>query len=138
MGLIEVNKNPTKNDLRWFGVIVLAFWGLLGGVLIWRFQAWSGVVMLWIPAIVVTGIYYAVPALRKPLFLGWMYAVFPIGWMISFLIMTVTFYLILAPCGMLLRLFRVKLFDPQPDPKATSYWVPHESAADHRRYFQQF
>ena len=138
MALIEVNKNPSQNDLRWFGVILLAFFGMIGGIAVWRFNAWTVAITLWTAAVIVVAAYYLLPPIRKPLFVGWMYAVLPIGMTISFVIMLLTYYLVLTPIGLMLRLFSVKFFDPQPANDAESYWTPHPTVTAKRRYFQQF
>ena len=37
------------------------------------------------------------PDWARPLYVGWLYAVFPIGWTISHLILAVIYFLILTP-----------------------------------------
>lgn len=39
MGMIHINKNPSKSELRWFGVSLLVFTVVLGGLSLWRGQA---------------------------------------------------------------------------------------------------
>jgi len=34
--MVEVNFNPSSRDLRIFGLLVMAFFGLIGGIVLWR------------------------------------------------------------------------------------------------------
>ena len=138
MALIEINTNPSRTELRWFGLLFLAFFAIVGGIAWWRFGAFQTAVVLWSMAAVVTLVYYLVAPVRKPLYVGWMYAVFPIGLTISFVVLAITYFLVLTPIGLLLRLFRVRFFDAQIRHEAKSYWIPHKPASELRRYFQQF
>ena len=138
MALIEINKNPSQNELRWFGVMFLAFFGVIGAIAAWRFDALSTAIFLWSAATIITVLYYAISPIRKPLFIGWMLAAYPIGLTMSFIIMAITYYLVLTPIGILTRLFGVKSFDRGTRPEATSYWIPHKPVSDRKRYFQQF
>jgi hypothetical protein len=40
--LIEVNKNPSSRDVRIFGLLWLLFFGLVGGVVLWKPQGLAG------------------------------------------------------------------------------------------------
>ena len=138
MALIEINKDPSQNELRWFGVMFLAFFGVIGGIAMWRFDAQRVAIILWIAAAIVTALYYAIAPIRKPLFVGWMLAAYPIGLTISLVIMAITYYLVLTPIGFMIRLFGIKSFDVGIRREATSYWIPHKPASNRKRYFQQF
>ena len=38
MAMISINLNPSRRELRWFGLLVLLFFGLIGGLVLWRAQ----------------------------------------------------------------------------------------------------
>ncbi len=40
--MIEVNKNPSTRDVRIFGLLWLGFFGLVGGVVLWKPQGLAG------------------------------------------------------------------------------------------------
>ena len=85
-----------------------------------------------------TALYFAVPPLRRPLFLGWIYATFPIGWTISHLLMAVIYYGVLTPIGLVLRLCGKDPVEKEIDSGRSSYWVEHPTKTDASRYFRQF
>ena len=77
-------------------------------------------------------------SLRRWVWLGWLYAAFAIGWTLSHLGLAATYYLLLAPTGLLLRLFRGDPLDRGLDRSAASYWTARRQVRDVRRYFRQF
>ena len=85
MALIEINLNPSRNDLKYFGLIMLALFALLGGIVQWS----SGPVIissiLWGFGAGFSVIYYLVRPLRLPLYRGWMKLIYPVGWTLSHL-----------------------------------------------------
>ena len=139
MAVIEINKDPSKKELAWFGLMFLAFFGLIGGIVWWRFQQPNVAYGLWGGASVIVALYYAIPALRKPIYLGWLYAAFPIGWVISHLVMGIIFYLVISPIAIVFKLMGLDALERKIDKGAKTYWVEHRTGqGDPKRYFKQF
>jgi carbamoyltransferase len=82
-------------------------------------------------------VYYAVPLVQKPLFLAWMHAAYPLGWLLSHLFMAVLYYGCVTPIGMILRLFG---YDPLQlrRPQRDSHWHQRPAPPPAERYFRQF
>lgn len=138
MGLIEINKNPSLRELRWFGVILLAFVGFVGVVLRFQFGLDTAAMAVWIAGGALAVAVLLVPPLRKPVYIGWMYAAFPIGWTISHLLLAFTYYLVLTPIGLIMRLVGHDPMTRRLDRAAKSYWVPHDPHGAPERYYRQF
>ncbi|MFV2069926.1 MAG: hypothetical protein ACC645_23415, partial [Pirellulales bacterium] len=83
MAIIEINRNPSPRELRWFGFLFALFFAVVGGVARWRWQAPTAATTIWGVAAVVITLYAALPPVRRPLYLAWMFAAFPIGWVVS-------------------------------------------------------
>jgi hypothetical protein len=62
----------------------------------------------------------------------------PIGFVISLILMSVFYFGLITPVGLVFRLIGRDVLSRKFDPKASSYWVPHEQASKPERYFQQF
>jgi hypothetical protein len=138
MALIERRTDPSARDLRWFGAILLAFFGLVG-VLVWRATgslAWPR--LIWGAAGVLAVAYYAVKPLRRPLFVGWSYVTYPIGWVIFHLLMATVYFVLFTVVGMLMRLFGYDPLTRRLDRSAATYWVKHEEHPDVSSYFRQY
>lgn len=138
MAVIEINKDPSKKELAWFGVMFLAFFGLIGGLVWWRLESQSTAYALWGVAAAITAAYYAAPPLRKPIYLGWLYAAYPIGWVVSHVVMGVIYYLVITPVALVFKLAGRDALERKIDKSAQSYWVEHRTGGDPQRYFKQF
>lgn len=138
MAIIEINKNPSERELRWFGLMAGVFFVILGAIFYRRFSNAGVAYSVWSFALIVPVVYYAVPAIRKPFYLGWLYAAYPIGWTVSHLILLITYYLALTPIGIMMRLLGHDPLQRKLDRKADTYWLKHEEPADNSRYFRQF
>jgi Saxitoxin biosynthesis operon protein SxtJ len=138
MALIEINKSPSQRELRWFGIGLLAFAGLVGGLTYWRTGRTGVPAAILGAGAVVTAVYYAVPPLRRWVYLVWMYAAFPIGWVVSHVVLAAVYYLVVTPIGVTMRLLGRDPLDRRFDRSATTYWVPHDPAQSVERYFRQF
>ena len=138
MAIIEVNRNPGKGELNWFGLIFLAFFALIGGLLWMKFDRPGPARWLLIAAAAVTLLYYAIPPLRRLLYLAWMYAAYPIGWVMSHLVLAIVFYLVFTPIGLLMRLFGKDPMQRKFLRDGGSYWQEHDPHREPGRYFRQF
>ena len=138
MALLEIKRHPTPRELRWFGVGLAVFAALAGGLLHWRFEAPAGARMVWMGGGALAAVYFAAPPLRRWIYLGWLYAAFPLGWTVSHVLLAATYYLVLTPTGLLVRLFRGDPLDRRPGRSQTSYWAARRPVRDVRRYLRQF
>ncbi len=137
MALIELKKEPSKKELAWFGLLLLLFFGLLGLMARFRFDSPAGANRFWITGGALCVVYYALPFLRRWMFRGWMLLTFPIGWVVSHVVLLVTFYLVLTPIGLILRLGGRDPMKRRLDPDAASYWEAHRPGGNTARYFRQ-
>lgn len=138
MALIEINKNPSRRDLAWFGAVLFVFFVVIGGVL-GRARA-SDVVRngLWAAGGALALLYYAVPPLRRPMFVGWMYAAHPIGLVVSHVLLALVYFGVVTPIGLLMRALGHDPMTRRLDRSAATYWIEREQVSDVRRYFRQF
>jgi hypothetical protein len=138
MSLVVINKNPSPRELRWFGLIVVAFGGLVSGMLYARFH-WP--VAACVPlglAVLAAAVYYAVPATRRPIYIAWMYAFLPLGMVTSFLLLAAIYFLVFTPIGLVMRLVGRERVPRRFDRQATSYWVKRPPPRPPESYFRQF
>lgn len=139
MPLIELNTNPTDRQLRQFALLVVPLAVLIVIILLW----WRAVSWTWIGGIAIATAGFAVagscrPAWARPVYLAWMTAAYPIGWIVGHLVMAAVFYLILTPIGLTMRIIGRDPLARQFDPNRTSYWEPRETEVEKKRYFRQF
>ncbi|MFV0446166.1 MAG: SxtJ family membrane protein [Planctomycetaceae bacterium] len=134
--MIRLDREPTKTDLKLFGASLGVMLTLLGVVLRSKLD-WSGaaLVLWWLAAALVI-VYYAFSAVQRPLYRGWLIAIFPVARVMSVLVLGVVYFGVLTPIGIIsrragrdpLRLWSV----------ADSGWIKRpETPVPKGRYFRQ-
>ncbi len=138
MGVIQINKTPSARELRWFGVLMTLFFVVIGALV--RFKAGAGQGMaVGGGGALLTVVYALVPTVRRPVYLGWMYAAFPIGWTVSHLVLAAVYYLALTPIGVVARLLGHDPLQRGFDRGTDSYWKKRPPrGGGPGRYFKQF
>lgn len=136
--MIHINRHPSSRELRQFAAIwwplamaVVASWihagtgsaraaaGLVGGAL----------------AVSVFGLIR--PAFMRRIYVGWMVAAAPIGWVVSHLVLAFVFFAVMTPIGLIMRALGRDPLERRFDPQAPTYWKPH-AGSEVSRYFRQF
>lgn len=138
MALLEINRDPAARELRWFGILLTGFVGLAGALAYWQFEAPPAARIIWAAGAALAAIYAGVRPLRRWIYLGWLYAAFPIGWTVSHVLLAATYYLVLTPIGLLVRWTKGDPLGRALDRSASSYWAERRPVRDVRRYFRQF
>ena len=140
MGLINIDTNPSRKTLNQFGLIWMGFLTFFGTIAWFKAGNERVAYIVWALAVIVPVIGWLVPAFMRLVFLGLSYAAFPIGWVVSHVVMAMVYYLIFTPCGLIMRCVG---YDPMKrrlkGPKE-SYWCarPPRDSIDPRSYFRQF
>lgn len=138
MALIQINRDPSPRELRQFGFVWLGFLCLFAGVAYWKTGSASVAGGLLVAAIAVPIVGWLVPAFMRLVFLALSYAAFPIGFVVSHVVLAIVYYLILTPVGLLVRATGRDPMQRRFDRDAESYWVARQSVDDPGRYFRQF
>jgi hypothetical protein len=138
VALLEINRNPSRRDLAWFGAVLLLFFVVLGGVIGRALHSDDARRVLWAAGTALAVVYYAVPALRRPMFVGWMYAAYPIGLVMSHLLLGLVSFGVVTPIGLLMRAVGHDPMTRRFDRSAPTYWIARQRDPDVKRYFRQF
>lgn len=133
----DIPTKPTENKLRQFTGLWLGLVSIAAGWQGWHHGRWTLACMLGVLAVTIGGVGLARPGLVRPVFVGLMFITFPIGWVISHLMLACLFYGVFAPLGLV---FRAMGRDPLVLRKCNrdSYWIQRSLVLDTRRYFRQF
>lgn len=137
--MISINWHPTDRELRQFaGIWFPAFWGLLGLLIGFRTGWWNVVLTIWmiVAGLSVVGLVY--PRFMRPIFVAWMCAAFPVGWLVSHLLLAAVFYLGITPLGLVARLLGRDKLNLRFDRSAQTYWERRSAPPKAERYFRQF
>lgn len=133
----DINRSPSSRMLQQFGwLAAVIFMGLAAYHYGIQERSLLGATLA------VLGLLFGIVGTLKPSWLGpvfvtWMIIAFPIGWVISHLILLLIFYGCFLPLGMILRFSR---YDPLQLKRIekTTYWQDRPSIRDIRRYLKQY
>ena len=138
MKLIQIDHNPSSRQLNVFGFIWLLFFATLGGVLLNSGSSVLVAALVWAIAVIVPVVGWIVPRFMRIIFVGMAYATYPIGFVVSYLIMLVVYYLVLTPIALVMRLIGHDPMNRQFDESADTYWCPRDQDDSLSTYFRQF
>lgn len=127
----------SKPELRKFGLTVGGAFAVLGALSFWRGHElpprvmWAVAVLLIVPGVVA-------PALLGPVHRIWMAFATVLGHVNTRIILTLLYYLVVTPIGLVMRLFRDPLDRSLRDAK-DSQWIKRDSQpVNPERYERQF
>lgn len=145
--MIEINWQPDDRTMRQFGAIALVGFGLLA-LLAWNeklvFSVGLGTARPYVAGGfaalgALSGLFSLVaPQANKPIFLGLTLLSYPIGFVLSYVIMGFLFYGLITPLAVV---FRVAGKDPMHrrfDRQAATYWSDARPRRGKESYFRQF
>ncbi len=122
-----------RRILRQFAWIMAAMLGLaVPFVIIW-FNEWEVVRAAWIVSVIGVVFLFAgilTPMLLRPVYIFWMLLALALGTVVTRVIITIVFYLMITPTGWIRRTFATR--DPlglRPDPRLKTYWITKKEAS---------
>lgn len=128
---------PSKASPRKFGLVVGAAFALFG-TLSWARGHIVAPRVLWGMAGLLIGPAVVAPAVLGPVERVWMRAAAILGQVNSRIILTLLFYVVIAPIGLLMRCFRDPLDRELRDERASCWIKRPPQPVDPKRYEQQF
>ncbi len=138
MAVFDINWSPMRTQLRLFAAIQVAFFAI---VAFFVYRHTQSATIPWIIVAVSAGIGaigLAFPQVIRVVYVVWMAVIFPIGWVVSHILMALIFYLVFTPVGLIMRLLGRDPMRRRFDREAESYWVARKPTDEKKRYFKQF
>ena len=147
MAVVSIDFKPPQKTLRQFGFISLVAFVLLGLLVLWKeglfgFDFGDGTrTTAWV--LFALGVTSAVlslvaPGANRPLYLALTVITYPIGFVLSYVIMAVIFYGLITPVALVFRLIGRDHLALRFDRAADSYWVERKRPVGIARYFRQY
>jgi hypothetical protein len=136
MSLLPIDRHPTRRQLWVFG----AAWFLLLGV---------AAVRIWLrhhplPAAIVAALAVGLPlagrvdlGLLRRVYVGLSLVTYPLGWLVSWVVLALAYYIVLTPIALVMRLFRHDPLQRTFDRSAATYWSPRPGSPPPESYFRQ-
>lgn len=139
MSLVEIKWHPDRKELRTFATIALIASAAISALL----YLLKGLSIQWCATIFAAGFVIFLSSfvrikIIRVIYLGLIIVTLPIGYVVSFILLSAFYFLLLTPVGLVFRLFGRDLLGRKFDPDADSYWVAHRPPEGLDRYFHQF
>jgi hypothetical protein len=126
-----------KRELKQFGITIGVVLGLLAMWCVWRGK--EGSYPLLISSVLFFSLGFIFPLLLKPVQKLWMSLAVLMGWLMTRVIVTILFYLVVTPIGLLAKVCGKDFLNTKIDKNTNSYWIPKKIAGpDEKNYENQF
>jgi hypothetical protein len=122
-------------DIRKFGAVGFLFFGVLAGVALWRQKPVPTYLFGTLSALFTS--FCLFPAALTPAYRLWMRAAHFIGTIVTAVILTLAYYLVITPYGLVKRLFGGRPLALKPDDNLKSYWVERTEPAQPKERFSK-
>ncbi len=145
--MIEMNLKPDAKTLRQFGFIAVAGFGFVAAiahfeVLIFAMGLGAAkpyVVNTFAGLALYAGVFSLIfPKANLPVYLGLTIASYPIGFVLSHVIMATLFFGMITPAGLIMKLIGRDPLQRKLDPDAETYWLDCGPERSKESYFRQF
>jgi hypothetical protein len=118
--------DTSENALRSFGRVVGAVLVGIAVFIAWR-RGWApnvGAAVLAGLGTTLLVLGQLAPAVLKPVHRVWMALALVLGFVMTRVILTLVFFLVITPTGLVFRLLRKDPLHRHPDPARPTYWIP--------------
>jgi hypothetical protein len=127
-----------RPELRKFGLLVGGVLVVVGLTLLARSKPHVAAFLAPGVALVALGLLF--PKALKPVYLVWMSLALVLGLVVSHVVLTLFFYLVITPIGLVARCAGKDFLRRKLEPRAPTYWIRRErtsgkSPADYERQF---
>jgi hypothetical protein len=145
--LVEVDFSPDEATLKRFGFVALAAFGLLAACSfyeVWMFSFGLGRARTTVTCVLAgLGVVTAVLSIVRPkanrlVYVGVSLLTYPIGLVVSHVILAALFFGIFAPMGLVLSLLRIDPMERALRRDRQSYWIAARPPRSKESYFRQF
>lgn len=112
----------SKRELRKFGLTMACAFAVFGGLFLWRVKpVWPylfGIAALFL----ISGV--IIPKALAPLEWAWMKMAYLLGQVMTRVILSLAFYLVITPLGLIMKMFGKDQLHRKFDRSASTYWIP--------------
>ena len=136
--MIHIERHPSRTQLLIFELLWMVFFGFWG-VLSWWKAGMNGNAAVFLAIAFIIPIAGTVwPEVLRRVYVSAEYVTFPIGMIISSVVLMIIYYMIFTPIGMVLRLAGYDPMQRRFDRVAGTYWLSRKPHSETERYFKQF
>ena len=133
-----VYREPSSRDMTILALLFLVLPGVIGAYLLFWKGAWSG--SLWMAVGAFLSMCRLVPPLFRVIYRLWIGFSVILGYFVSRIVLTVIFFLVITPTGLIMRMVGKDPMERKRDPTVSSYWIRKDDSQETsiERYEKQF
>ena len=145
--MIEINLRPDRSTLRQFGLIAVIGFGAVAAFAHYEILIFSmglGAARPWVTNLFMGLAAYAglfaliYPKANLPVYVGLTVVTYPIGFVLSYVVLGALFFGIITPTGLVMRILGRDPLERKFEPDAQTYWKDCRPPRDKSSYFRQF
>lgn len=122
-----------RKEIKRFGLVALIFFGCLCALGFWRQKV---IITYLFGTLSFLGLGFLLfPRPLMPIYKGWVKVANFIGKIITTIILTLAYYLVITPSALVKRVFGGRPLPIRPDKNMDSYWVPRDEPSQPKERF---
>jgi len=129
----KINRNPTTRELHQFGWIMMAGLSALAALLAWRGHP-APAPWLVGGGVLIAVLSYVWPSAARCIYRGWMTFGQGMAWVVSHVILTVVFFVMVTPVALVFKLIKRDELRLKRDPSLETYWIEHRMDKSRESY----
>jgi RsiW-degrading membrane proteinase PrsW (M82 family) len=130
--------DPSNRLLRQFAGLWIVFFLAIAARQEFQHQRHVAAIVIAALAVTVGPLGLLFPRAIRPIFIGWMGLAYPIGWVVSRVVLGAIFYGLFTPVAWIFRMIGRDVLVLKARPAAATYWCPKPGAEDQSQYLRQF
>lgn len=132
----DIDFHPSNRKLRQFAVLSVVILAALAAVAMYRGHEKRAIAAV-VAALIIGCIGALLPSVLRSLFVGLSIVTFPLGWAVSWIVLTVVFYCVVTPFALIVRISGHDPLRLRDQSREQSLWAVR-SEPDAASYFRQF
>ena len=141
--LHEVRELPSApRDLRKFsltvGIAFVVLWAVFAYLFPYLFGRGRDFPILWQIGAALAVVGTLLPAVVKPLYYAWMTMALALGWVMTRVLLTIFFFVVLTPVALFFRLIGRDALHRKLDRSAETYWIEKTHPITDRSRYEKF
>ncbi len=129
--------DTSKKAIRKFGLVIFIGLGVIGIFISLKTHNLNVSKWLWSIGLLFLILGFILPSILRPVYRLWMLIAYFIGGIVSRVILTVLFYVVLTPTGLVLRLFRKDLLNQKFCENCDSFWVKKDLSTHTKEQYKK-
>lgn len=136
MPLLRINRQPSRSQLLVFALACLVAGAVVAFTHATRGHASVAIVVSAL-AVLPPVLWFVSPVALRWLFLALSFATYPVGFVLSYVVLAIMYYLVFTPVGLVMRAFGRDPLARRFDRPATTYWEARSPRASPAEYLRQ-